>query len=58
MRTWLPDQVYESEVRAVEVLRYLIEEIPRPGHADSLTVGQVTLPEVPVAITDEADGKR
>ena len=31
MRTWLPDQVYESEVRAVEVLRYLIEKCRDPG---------------------------
>jgi ribosomal-protein-alanine N-acetyltransferase len=31
MRTWLPDQVYESEVRALEVLRYLIEKYRDPG---------------------------
>ena len=31
MRTWLPDQVYESEARAVEVLRDLIERYRDPG---------------------------
>ncbi len=31
MRTWLPDQVYESEKRALEVLRYLIEKYTDPG---------------------------
>lgn len=31
MRTWLPDQVYESEARALEVLRHLIEQCSDPG---------------------------
>jgi ribosomal-protein-alanine N-acetyltransferase len=31
MRTWLPDQVYKSELRALEVLRYLIEKYRDPG---------------------------
>lgn len=31
MRTWLPDQVYESKARALEVLRYLIEKCRDPG---------------------------
>ena len=31
IRTWLPDQVYESEVRALAVLRYLIEKYRDPG---------------------------
>lgn len=31
LRTWLPDQVYESEAGALEVLRYLIEKYRDPG---------------------------
>jgi RimJ/RimL family protein N-acetyltransferase len=31
MRAWLPDQVYESEARALEVLRYLIAGYDDPG---------------------------
>jgi ribosomal-protein-alanine N-acetyltransferase len=31
MRAWLPDQVYESEAHALEVLQYLIEKCRDPG---------------------------
>jgi len=31
LRTWLPDQVYESETGALEVLRYLIDKCRDPG---------------------------
>ena len=31
LRTWLPDQVYESEAGALEVLRYLIDRCHDPG---------------------------
>ena len=31
VRTWLPDQVYESEARALEVLRHLMEKCRDPG---------------------------
>ena len=31
LRTWLPDQVYESEARALEVVRYLIDKCRDPG---------------------------
>ena len=31
LRTWLPDQVYESEARALEVVRYLIASYHDPG---------------------------
>jgi len=31
LRTWLPDQVYESEAGALEVLLYLIEKYRDPG---------------------------
>ncbi len=31
VRTWLPDQVYESEARALEVLRDLIDKCHDPG---------------------------
>jgi [ribosomal protein S5]-alanine N-acetyltransferase len=31
MRTWLPDQVYENEQSAIDVLRYLITQCRDPG---------------------------
>jgi len=31
IRTWLPDQVYESEAHALEVLRYLVGKCRDPG---------------------------
>jgi hypothetical protein len=31
MRTWLPDQVYETEARALEVLRYVTNTCRDPG---------------------------
>ena len=31
LRTWLPDQVYESEAGALKVLRYLIDKCRDPG---------------------------
>jgi ribosomal-protein-alanine N-acetyltransferase len=31
MRTWIPDQVYDSEAHALEVLRYLMETCRDPG---------------------------
>jgi len=31
LRTWLPDQVYESEVQAREVLEFLIDTYRNPG---------------------------